>query len=125
VKVTVDLAGSGGASCEVEGWIQFTGTPLASPAGWLALGFTALGALGLLALVRYLVHRPSVPVGQNRFGRVVLGLLTGLVLGIGVALLLVMYGVVALGTMVPLIIVGATILLGFVLGVLPRKMPLA
>ncbi len=125
VKVTVDLTGAGGAACNVEGWIQFTGSPLSSPAGWLAVAFTVAGALGLLTLIRYLAHRPSAPVGQNRFGRIVLGLLTGLVLGVGVALLLVMYGVVALGTTVPLIIVGVTVVLGLVLGALPRKMPVA
>lgn len=123
VLVTVELAGSDGASCSATGWVQFTGNPLASPAGWIALALTVLGALGLLVLVRFLVHRPAGPVGQNRFGRVVLGLLTGVVLGVGAALLLVMYGVVALGTMVPIAVVGGTILVGFVLGLLPRKMP--
>jgi hypothetical protein len=125
VLVTVELAGSGGATCTVTGWVQFTGNPLASPVGWIALAFTVLGALGLLVLIRFLVHRPAGPVGQNRFGRVVLGLLTGVVLGVGAALLLVMYGVVALGTMVPLAVVGGTVLVGFVLGLLPRRMPAA
>lgn len=125
VLVTVDLTGAGGTTCTVTGWIQFTGNPLSSPAGWVALAFTILGALGFLVLVRFLVHRPTEAVRQNRFGRVVLGLLTGLVLGIGLALLLVMYGVAALGTLVPVMVVGGTILVCFVLGLLPRKVPVA
>lgn len=125
VLVTVDLTGADGSTCSVTGWIQFTGNPLSSPAGWVALAFTILGALGFLVLVRFLVHRPREAVGQNRFGRVILGLLTGLVLGIGLALLLVMYGVAALGTLVPVMVVGGTILVGFVLGLLPRKVPMA
>jgi hypothetical protein len=125
VLVTVDLTGADGATCSVTGWIRFQGNPLASPAGWVALAFTVLGALGFLVLVRFLVHRPTEGVRQNRFGRVILGLLTGLVLGMGVALLLVMYAVTALGTMVPLLVVGGTMLVGVVLGLLPRKMPVS
>ena len=78
-----------------------------------------------IVLVRFLVRTPPAPARQNRFGRVILGLLTGVVLGVGVAALLVMYGVVALGTLVPLAVVGGTILVGFVLGLLPRRMPAA
>jgi hypothetical protein len=121
VRVTVDLAGEGGAACSVSGWIQFSGNPLSSPAGWVALGLTALGGIGMLVLLRMLIHVPAVPVGQNRIGRTILGLLAGLVLGVGVAALLVMYGVVALGTMTPLLVVGGTTLFGFVLGLLPRR----
>jgi len=125
VLVTVDLVGADGAACSASGWIQFTGNPLASPAGWVALALTLLGALGLLVLVRMVVRTPEGPVGQNRFGRVILGLLTGLVLGVGVALLLVMYSVIALGTMTPIYLVGATMLVGAVLGLLPRRLPAA
>lgn len=121
VLVTVDLAGEGGASCSVSGWIQFSGNPLSSPAGWVAIGLTVLGGIGMLVLLRMLIHVPAVRVGQNRIGRTILGILAGLVLGVGVAALLVMYGVVALGTMTPLLVVGGTTLFGFILGLLPRR----
>jgi hypothetical protein len=121
VLVTVDLTGEGGASCSVSGWIQFSGNPLSSPAGWVAIGLSVLGGIGMLILLRMLIHVPAVPVGQNRFGRTILGILAGLVLGVGVAALLVMYGVVALGTMTPLLVVGGTAFFGLVLGLLPRR----
>lgn len=121
VLVTVDLAGEGGASCTVSGWVQFSGNPLSSPAGWVAIGLSVLGGIGMLVLLRMLIHVPAVPVGQNRFGRTILGILAGLVLGVGVAALLVMYGVVALGTMTPLLVIGGTALFGVVLGLLPRR----
>jgi hypothetical protein len=121
VLVTVDLAGEGGASCSVSGWIQFSGNPLASPAGWVAVALSVLGGIGMLVLLRMLIHVPAVPVEQNRIGRTILGILAGLVLGVGVAALLVMYAVVALGTMTPLLVVGGTALFGFVLGLLPRR----
>ena len=121
VLVTVDLSGEGGATCSVSGWIQFSGNPLASPAGWIAIGLSVLGGIGMLVLLRMLIHIPAVPVGQNRIGRTVLGIAAGLVLGAGVAALLVMYGVVALGTMTPLLVVGGTAFFGLVLGLLPRR----
>jgi hypothetical protein len=121
VLVTVDLSGEGGAACSVSGWIQFSGNPLSSPAGWVAIGLSVLGGIGMLMLLRMLIHVPAVPVGQNRFGRTILGILAGLVLGVGVAALLVMYGVVALGTMTPLLVVGGTAFFGLVLGLLPRR----
>lgn len=121
VLVTVDLAGEGGASCSVSGWIQFSGNPLSSPAGWLAIGLSVLGGIGMLVLLRMLIHVPAVPVGQNRIGRTILGILAGLVLGVGVATLLVMYGVVALGTTTPLLVVAGTAFFGLVLGLLPRR----
>jgi hypothetical protein len=121
VLVTVDLSGEGGATCSVSGWIQFSGNPLASPAGWIAIGLSVLGGIGMLVLLRMLLHIPAVPVGQNRIGRTVLGIAAGLVLGAGVAALLVMYGVVALGTMTPLLVVGGTAFFGLVLGLLPRR----
>jgi hypothetical protein len=121
VLVTVDLSGEGGTSCSVSGWIQFSGNPLSSPAGWVAIGLSVLGGIGMLILLRMLIHVPAVPVGQNRFGRTILGILAGLVLGVGVAALLIMYGVVALGTMTPLLVVGGTAFLGLVLGLLPRR----
>lgn len=121
VLVTVDLTGEAGATCSVSGWIQFSGNPLASPAGWVAIALSVLGGIGMLMLLRMLVHEPRIPVGQNRFGRTVLGILAGLVLGVGVAALLVMYGVVALGTMTPLLVVGGSAFVGLVLGLLPRR----
>ena len=121
VLVTVDLAGADGTTCSVSGWIQFTGNPLSSPAGWVAISLGVLGALGMLLLLRMVLHTPGVPVSQNRFGRVVMGLLSGVVLGIGAAALLVMYGVMALGTVTPAIVVGGSMALGFVLGLLPRR----
>ena len=81
----------------------------------------SLGALGMFLLLRMVLHTPGVPVSQNRFGRVVMGLLSGVVLGIGAAALLVMYGVMALGTVTPAIVVGGSMALGFVLGLLPRR----
>ncbi len=121
VLVTVDLTGESGATCSVSGWIQFSGNPLQSPAGWLAIALSVLGGIGILMLLRMLVHVPAIPVAQNRFGRTILGILAGLVLGVGVAALLVMYGVMALGTMTPLLVIGGTAFVGLVLGLLPRR----
>ncbi len=121
VLVTVDLTGEAGATCSVSGWIQFSGNPLQSPAGWVAIALSVVGGIGMLMLLRMLLHVPAIPVRQNRFGRTILGILAGLVLGVGVAALLVMYGVVALGTLTPLLVVGGTAFLGLVLGLLPRR----
>lgn len=121
VHLTVDVTGQGG-SCSVSGWIKFTGNPLTSPAGWVALAMTALGALGLLALARLIAHAPAgQPVRQLRFGRVVLGLLAGLVLGVGVAALLVMYGILALGTNWPIFVVLGSMLGCAIVGLIPRR----
>jgi len=120
VLVQVDLEGSEGL-CTVSGWVQFTGNPLSSPAGWAAIMLTALGGIGLLLALRMLIHVPDAAVRQNRFSRVILGLLAGLVLGMGAAALLVMYGVAALGTMTPVLVLGGTALLGVILGILPRR----
>ncbi len=46
------------------GWIQFSGNPLSSPAGWVAIGLSVLGGIGMLILLRMLIHVPAVPVGR-------------------------------------------------------------
>lgn len=125
VLVTVDLSGTGGATCTATGWIQFTGSPLSSPAGWVAIGLSVVGAIGMMMLLGMLARPRAAGVRPHRFGRVVLGLLSGIVLGLGAAVLLVMYGVMALGTTTPVLVFAGTAAAGFVLGVIPRRAAVA
>jgi hypothetical protein len=56
-------------------------------------------------------------------GRPIRGLLAGLSLGIGVALLLIVFAVIALGTLTPYIIVIVGVIVGLLLGMFADQMP--
>ena len=97
VDIKVDR---GGEECTVSGWIKVHGSLLTAPIFWVGLILTALGALlGFLAV--------------TGGGGAVRSVLAGLLLGVGIAVLLIVFGVIALGTLTPYIV----IVVGLVLGV--------
>ena len=56
-------------------------------------------------------------------GRPVRGFFAGLMLGLGVAILLIVFAVIALGTLTPYIIIVAGVVLGVLLGVFNERLP--
>ena len=56
-------------------------------------------------------------------GRPIRGLLAGLSLGIGVALLLIVFAVIALGTLTPYIIIVVGVVIGLLLGMYNEQLP--
>ncbi len=60
-------------------------------------------------------------VKTHRLRRTIGGLCSGLMVGLGLTLMLVMYGTVALGTRAPFAVLAGAVLVGLVLGILPRR----
>jgi hypothetical protein len=63
----------------------------------------------------------AAPVRQHRMGRAMLGLVSGLLFGLGLALMLVLYSVIALGTKAPWVVVAVSVGLATAVGLLPRR----
>ena len=57
----------------------------------------------------------------NPVGRVIQGLLSGLFLGLGFALMLIAYAKIAAGTKAPWVVMGIVALVGALLGLLPTR----
>ena len=85
-QVTGSSSGPG-LECSGAALVQVDGSPLAKPAGWAAIGLTALGALVLLGLA------VSGRSGGGRIARTLLGLLAGLSTALGILALLQQYSV--------------------------------
>ena len=62
----VRAVSTGGARCEGAVLIRVGGSPLATPAGWVALGATGLGLGAIVASAR--PRRPRVPAGAMALG---------------------------------------------------------
>lgn len=60
-------------------------------------------------------------VKTHRVRRTVGGLCSGLLFGLGLVLMLVMYGTVALGTRAPFAVLAGALLVGLAVGLLPRR----
>ena len=103
-QVSGSVKGEGGA-CEGSAWVKLEGDPLTSIPGLVGIGLAVLGGIGVLASV----------VGSH-FAR---GLLTGVLLGVGLAVLAIVFGIMPLGSMTPWVALAAGPILGAVVGLLP------
>jgi len=103
-QVSGSVKGEGGA-CEGSAWVKLAGDPLTSIPGLVGIALVVLGGLGVLA---------SIPGAH--FGR---GLLTGLLLGVGAAVLAIVFGIMPLGAITPWVALAAGPILGAVVGLLP------
>lgn len=99
------LKGEGG-SCAGSGWFKLAGDPVGTIPFFVGLALLIVG--GLLA------------VGAIA-GSMVAGLVGGILIGLGAAVMLVIYSVAALGEFTPLAAAGAGVILGVGLGALGRS----
>ncbi len=103
IPVTGTISGTGG-TCTASGYVTGQGQPTSSPffyAGLVALLLGVAALVGVVATTRELPQADYLPAGYDldEFGtekdrHPVLGFLGGLVLGVGVAMLLFVFGVV-------------------------------
>jgi len=100
--VSGSISGDGG-SCEGSGWVKLIGDPLGTIPFFLGLALIVLGLLGLWAGLR------------RAWGWAVVG---GLLLGLGAALMLIIYGVMLVGSWTPLTALGIGLVLGIVVAFL-------
>jgi hypothetical protein len=103
-QVSGSVGGEGG-TCEGSAWVKLAGDPLTSIPGLVGMGLAVLGGIGVLA-----------SVSGAHFGR---GLLTGLLLGVGAAVLVIVFGFMPLGSVTPWVALAAGPILGAVVGLLP------
>jgi hypothetical protein len=94
--VTGSVSGDAG-SCDGSGWIQLQGDPFGTLQFWAALAAVAIGIL-LIVL--------------GRGGRWLLGLVGGLLLGLGSAVLLITFSLMLLAEWTPLVALIAGVLIG-------------
>jgi hypothetical protein len=104
-KVTGTYEGEGG-SCAGSGWFKLTGDPAGTVPFWLGLVLLLLGILLEIRGVRG--HRISAVVG-------------GLFIGLGAAILLVIYSAMPLAEYTPAVALGLGLLLGILIAVLARR----
>lgn len=95
--VSGSISGTGG-SCEGSGWMRLIGDPFGTTLFWIGL---LLIVLGLLALWR------------GYLGSAMLAIIGGLLVGLGSAMMLVIYAVMFVGEWTPM----AALLMGLVIGV--------
>jgi hypothetical protein len=103
--VSGSIAGTGG-SCAGSGWMRLRGDPFGTIGFWL---FVVLIALGLLLM--YLGYRGTWPWA----------ILGGLVFGIGLALGLIIYAVMLVGSWTPIAAVVVGLAMGVVVAVYRRR----
>ena len=96
------ITGDGG-SCEGNGWMRLVGDPFGTTLFWIGL---VLILLGLVALWRGYVHSSILAA----FG--------GLLLGLGVAAMLVIYAVMLVGEWTPLAALAAGVVIGLAVAVM-------
>jgi hypothetical protein len=104
-KVSGTYEGEGG-SCNGSGWFKLTGDPTGTVPFWLGLVLVALGALLEVRGLRG--HKVSAVIG-------------GLLIGLGAAILLVIYSTLPLAEYTPLAMLGLGLLLGIVVALLGRR----
>ena len=85
-QVTGSSSGAG-LSCSGIAIVKVEGSPLSTPAGWVSLGLTVVGALGLVATAVSALH------GGGMIKASLLGLLFGLVAALGATVLLQQFSV--------------------------------
>ncbi len=101
--VTGSVSGDAG-SCDGSGWVQLQGDPIGTLQFWAGLAAVAIGIL-------------LIVIGRG--GRWLLGLIGGLLLGLGSAVLLITFSLMLLAEWTPLVAVIAGVLIG--LAVTVRK----
>ena len=97
---------SDAGSCDGSGWVQLQGDPLGTLQFWAGLAAVAIGIL-------------LIVIGRG--GRWLLGLIGGLLLGLGSAVLLITFSLMLLAEWTPLVAIVAGVLIG--LAVTVRKAP--
>ncbi len=103
-QVSGSVKGEGG-SCEGSAWLKLAGDPVTSIPGLAGLALAVLGGIGVLA---------SIPGAH--FGR---GLLMGLLLGVGAAILTIVFGFMPVGAITPWVALAAGPIVGAFVGLLP------
>lgn len=105
--VSGQISGTGG-SCAGSGWVKLPGDPIGTMPFWLALLLVVLGLLMLW-------------MGYRRgWGWAIPG---GLILGLGSALMLIIYALMPVGSWTPLAALVAGLLIGFVVVFIRRRPP--
>jgi len=99
-----------GGTCGGSMWVKLTGSPIGTVAWFVGLGFLVVGILMVLWAW------PRSKRGRiRRHG--IRGLVAGLLIGIGLSILGIVYSVLALETLVPfLVVLVAMALIGWILG---------
>jgi hypothetical protein len=100
--VSGSISGTGG-SCDGSGWMRLVGDPFGTIGFWVGAALLLLGLLGLWRGLR---------------GSAVLAVLAGILLGLGAALMLIIYAVMFVGEWTPLAAVVLGLLVGIVLAVM-------
>jgi hypothetical protein len=95
-----------GGSCNGSGWFKLTGDPTGTVPFWLGLVLVALGAVLEVRGLRG--HKISAVIG-------------GLLIGLGSAILLVIYSTLPLAEYTPLAALGLGLLLGIVIALIGRR----
>ena len=103
-EVSGSVKGEGGA-CEGSAWVKLAGDPITSIPGLVGIGLAVLGGIGVLA-----------SVFGSHLGR---GLLTGILLGVGLAVLTIVFGFMPFGAVTPWVALVAGPVVGAVVGLLP------
>ena len=104
--VTGKVDGGDIGSCEGSGWIQIEGNAFSTPQFWVGLLFAVIGLLAMIWAAG---------------GRFWAGLLGGILAGIGVAILLITFGWLFLGSWTPAIVVAVLVILGPTLGLINSR----
>jgi len=94
------------SSCEGSGWIQIEGNAFSTPQFWVGVLFAVIGLLAMIWAAS---------------GHFWAGLLGGILAGLGVAVLLVTFGLMFLGSWTPAIVVAVLVILGPILGLINSR----
>lgn len=105
--VSGQIAGTGG-SCAGSGWMKLTGDAFGTIPFWVAVVLLVLGAL---------------LYWMARGGAWGWGILGGLLFGLGLALMLIMYALMLLGSWTPLAAIVVGLVIGFVIVLMGRRSP--
>jgi hypothetical protein len=103
--VSGSITGSGG-TCSGSGWLKLTGDPTGTIPMLLALGLLVLGLIMLAIGAR---------------GHPITAVFGGILTGLGLATLLVLYSTLPLGSLTPIVILLLGLVLGIVVAILGRR----
>jgi len=123
------VIGTGGATCTLTLAVRVMDPPGHNPFWWLALilivsGLVVLFAFGVSKWTRPVIVRTNEQGERIKYSgerHVVADTLAGLMLGIGVSLMVGLYGVVGWSTAAPNLIIVAGVVLGLGVGLLPVR----
>lgn len=128
-EVDLTVVGNGGVKCAVTLSVRVMDPPGRNPFWWLALlliiaGLVMLFAFGVSKWTRPVVVRTNDQGERIKYTgerHVVADTLAGLLLGIGVSLMVGLYGVVGWSTAVPDLIIVCGVVFGLGIGLLPVR----